>query len=54
MLAAFAAAVGAREGKLIVLVLDNAGWHVSGDLVVPKGIELAGLVERSRQQVSLC
>ena len=44
VLAAFAAAVGAREGKLIVLVLDNAGWHVSGDLVVPKGIELAGSV----------
>ena len=34
---------GAGEGKLIVLVLDNAGWHISGDLVVPKGIELAFL-----------
>ncbi len=43
MLAAFARAAGAGEGKLIVLVLDNAGWHVSGDLVVPKGIELAFL-----------
>ena len=43
VLAAFAAAVGAGEGKLIVLVLDNAGWHVSGDLVVPPGIELAFL-----------
>src|SRR3954451_8053367 len=43
VLAAFAAAVGAGEGKLVVLVLDNAGWHVSGDLVVPKGIELAFL-----------
>ena len=43
VLAAFAAAVGAGEGKLIVLVLDNAGWHISGDLVVPKGIELAFL-----------
>src|SRR3569623_2115225 len=42
-LAAFAAAVGAGEGKLMVLVLDDAGWHVSGDLVVPKGIELAFL-----------
>src|SRR5204862_1739958 len=40
VLAAFAEAVGAGEGKLVVLVLDNAGWHVSGDLVVPKGIEL--------------
>src|SRR5438309_1641818 len=43
VLAAFAAAVGAGEGKLIVLVLDNAGWHISGDLVVPKGIELSFL-----------
>src|SRR3982751_5397287 len=41
--AAFAATVGAGEGKLVILVLDNAGWHVSGDLVVPKGIELAFL-----------
>src|SRR3954465_8041499 len=40
VLAAFAATVGAGEGKLVILVLDNAGWHVSGDLVVPKGIEL--------------
>ena len=32
VLAAFAAAVGAGEGKLIILVLDNAGWHISGDL----------------------
>lgn len=43
VLAAFAAAVGAGEDKLVVLVLDNAGWHVSGDLVVPQGIELAFL-----------
>ena len=43
VLAAFAATVGAGEGKLIVLVLDDAGWHISGDLVVPKGIELAFL-----------
>ena len=42
VLAAFAAAVGAGEDELIVLVLDNAGWHVSGDLVVSLGrIELA-------------
>ena len=43
VLAAFAEQVGAGEDKLIVLVLDNAGWHVSGDLVVPPGIELAFL-----------
>ena len=27
----------------MVLVLDNAGWHVSGNSVVPPGIELAFL-----------
>src|SRR4051794_11628253 len=43
VLAAFAEEVGAGEGKLVILVLDNAGWHISGDLVVPKGIELAFL-----------
>ena len=43
VLAAFAEEVGAGEDKLIVLVLDNAGWHVSGDLVVPPGIEPAFL-----------
>jgi hypothetical protein len=43
VLAASAAAVGAGQGKLVILVLDNAGWHVSGDLVVPPGIELAFL-----------
>jgi hypothetical protein len=43
VLAAFAEEVGAGEGELVVLVLDNAGWHVSGDLAVPKGIGLASL-----------
>jgi hypothetical protein len=43
VLAAFAEEVGAGEDKLVILVLGNAGWHVSGDLVVPKGIELAFL-----------
>jgi transposase len=43
VLAAFTRAVDAGEDKLMVLVLDNAGWHISGDLVVPPGIELAFL-----------
>jgi hypothetical protein len=43
VLAAFAEAVGAGENELVILVLDNAGWHVSGDLAVPPGIELAFL-----------
>jgi hypothetical protein len=40
VLAAFARAVGAGEDKLIVLVLDNAGWHVSDRLAVPDGVVL--------------
>jgi transposase len=40
VLARFAAAVGAGPRKLILLVLDGAGWHVSADLVVPEGIRL--------------
>lgn len=40
VLAAFARAVGAGKDKLVVLVLDQAGWHVSGRLVVPDGIVL--------------
>ena len=39
--AAFAQAVGAGKDKLVVLVLDQAGWHVSDKLVVPDGIVLA-------------
>ena len=31
------------HAELIVLVLDDAGWHISGDLVVPPGIEPAFL-----------
>jgi hypothetical protein len=37
-LAHFATAVGASETKRIILVLDNAGWHVSGDVEWPVGI----------------
>ena len=43
VLAAFAAAVGAGKDKLVVLVLDNAGWHSSDKLVVPDGLLLAFL-----------
>ena len=43
LLGAVLAAVGAGEDKRIILVLDNAGRHVSGELVVPPGIELASL-----------
>ncbi len=40
VLAAFAQAVGAGKDKLVVLVLDQAGWHVSDRLVVPEGVVL--------------
>jgi hypothetical protein len=43
VLAAFAAAVGAGKDKLVVVVLDNAGWHSSDKLVVPEGLLLAFL-----------
>lgn len=37
-LAHFAAAVGACESKRVILVIDNAGWHVSDDVVWPVGV----------------
>jgi transposase len=45
LLVAFAEATGAGAGagKLILLPLDNAGWHVSERLRVPEGIELVFL-----------
>lgn len=42
-LAEFGRDVGAGTDKHILLVLDNAGWHASKDLVVPAGIELVYL-----------
>ena len=43
VLAAFAKAAGAGPSKRVVLVLDGAGWHRAGDLVVPEGIHLVRL-----------
>lgn len=39
----FARAVGAGSRKNILLVLDQAGWHISNDLIVPDGIHLVFL-----------
>jgi transposase len=39
-LAAFAQEQGAGPNKQILLVLDQAGWHTSCDLVVPEGLHL--------------
>jgi DDE superfamily endonuclease len=37
-LAAFAQAVGAGQGKQVLLVLDRAGWQVSPQVQVPVGL----------------
>jgi transposase len=43
MLAAFAREVGAGPDKLVLLVLDRAGWHTSDQVQVPEGILLVCL-----------
>ncbi len=43
VLAEFAQVVGAGRDKRVLLVLDQAGWHVSKELVVPEGIHLIHL-----------
>lgn len=47
VLARFATATGASRSKRVLLVLDQAGWHTSGKLVVPEGLELVFLPPRS-------
>jgi transposase len=42
-LATFARDEGIDAGHRAVVVLDQAGWHLAHDLVVPDGIELVGL-----------
>ncbi len=46
-LAAFAQAVGAGPTRRVVLLLDQAGWHTSREVVVPAGITLVLLPSRS-------
>ena len=46
-LAAFAQAVGAGPTKQLVLVLDQAGWHSSYDVVVPEHVPLLFLPSHS-------
>jgi transposase len=43
LLAAFAQESGAGRERIIVLVLDNAGWHTEPNLPVPDGIRLVYL-----------
>jgi hypothetical protein len=39
-LAEFAQAIGAGQGKQVLLVRDSAGWHVSPQVRVPAGLHL--------------
>ncbi len=39
----FARDVGAGPARQIILVLDQAGWHTSAELVVPAGLQLEPL-----------
>src|SRR4051812_36767133 len=41
--ALFAREAGAGRGRVIVLGLDNAGWHTAPNLAVPEGIRLVYL-----------
>src|SRR3954470_4759441 len=43
LLALFAREAGAGRERVIVLGLDNAGWHTAPNLVVPEGIRLVYL-----------
>jgi len=43
VLDAFARNVGAGDDKIVVIVLDNAGWHVSRKVTLPEGIRLCFL-----------
>lgn len=47
VLAAFAQEQGVGPHKQILLVLDQAGWHKSGALVVPEGLHLLFLPSHS-------
>jgi transposase len=40
LLASFARQVGAGRERIIVLQLDNAGWHTPQNLPVPDGVRL--------------
>jgi DDE superfamily endonuclease len=40
VLAAFAQEVGAGQDKVVVVILDRAGWHTSAKVQVPPGVHL--------------
>jgi len=43
LLALFAREAGAGRDRIVVLGLDNAGWHTAPNLIVPNGIRLVYL-----------
>ena len=43
LLALFAREAGAGRERIVVLGLDNAGWHTAPNLVVPEGLRLVYL-----------
>jgi hypothetical protein len=43
VLDAFARNTGAGPNKTVILVLDNAGWHTSPQIVVPEGVRFCFL-----------
>jgi hypothetical protein len=47
LLATFAQEAGASRERIIILVLDNAGWHTRPGLRVPDGIRLVYLPPHS-------
>ncbi len=53
VLDSFAVASGAGPDKHHVLVLDNAGWHTSRELMVPDGITLLFLPPSSSELYGL-
>jgi transposase len=42
-LAEFVKAINPNNDKTIILLLDNAGWHTSNDLIVPPGLVLLNI-----------
>lgn len=40
LLALFASEAGAGKDRIVLLLLDNAGWHTEPGLSVPEGIQL--------------
>lgn len=43
VLAEFASAIGCGPDKQVVLVIDQAGWHRSSEVVVPEGLHVVFL-----------